>query len=307
MLLFYGEGRLGNQVFQYHALTCIAKQGERIIAVGLEDLERCFELRGPRLFVLTRSLTVKRLVKYLLNPIVMRPLAKTLRLMNYACETRCEEPPHQGASGELSRSAGLLRGLTFVDGGHYQNSRFWPSLFPTSLLVVNANLRAAAKRYLDGTSGRGVRLSFVHVRRGDYLGHTDYGLDEISLPAEFYRVAIKELEERIGRTHLVFVTDDPDWVEQNFADLSEKTVVSLDSAMDFAIMSACSSGILSNSTFSLAASLMLDHPDIVIAPKYWFGFRVARWFPPQLRFVHQRMLYLSVLPEQRTVASGHAG
>lgn len=302
MIFFYGEGRLGNQVFQYHALSAIARQGERIISVGLEDLERCFDLHGPRLSVLTRNRALKRVVKYAFNPLVLRPLSKTLRLMNYACETRCEEPPHEGASGVLSMRAGLLGGLTFVDGGHYQNSSFWRSLFPTSLLRLNAALRVAAKRYLDSIRGCGVRLTFVHVRRGDYLTHTDYGLDDLSLPADFYRVAMKELAARIGQTHLVFVTDDPKWVEKNFGDVAGKTVVSFDAEMDFAIMTECTSAILSNSTFSLAASLMLDNPDIVIAPRYWFGFRVSRWFPPQLQFVHDRLLYLSVPPEQRTVA-----
>jgi Glycosyl transferase family 11 len=300
MIFFYGEGRLGNQVFQYHALSTIAKHSECIVSVGLEDLERCFDLHGPRLFVLTRNRALKRVIKYVLNPLLLRPLSKTLRLWNYACETRCEEPPHEGASGVLSMRSGLLGNLTFVDGGHYQNSSFWRSLFPTSLLSLNADLRDAAKKYLDSTCGREDRLTFVHVRRGDYLTHTDYGLADLSLPADFYRAAIKELASRIGPTHLVFVTDDPKWVENNFGDIPGKTLVSFDAAMDFAIMTKCTSAILSNSTFSLAASLMLDNPDIVIAPRYWFGFRVSRWFPPQLQFVHDRMLYLSVLSEQRT-------
>jgi hypothetical protein len=297
MILFYGEGRLGNQVFQYHALSAIAKAGERIISVGLEDLERCFDLHGPRLFVLTRNRTLKRIVKYVFNPFVLRRLAKTLRLMNYASEARCEQPPHKGASGVLTMRAGLLGNLTFVDGGHYQNSSFWRSLFPTSLLKLNASLGAEARRYLNSACGHGVRLTFVHVRRGDYLTHSDYGLDDLSLPSDFYRIAIRELQARIGQTHLVFVTDDPTWVEQNFGDISQKTIASFDAAMDFAIMTECSSAIVSNSTFSLAASLMLDHPDIVIAPRYWFGFRVFRWLPPHLQFAHDRMIYLSVLPE----------
>ncbi len=302
MIFFYGEGRLGNQVFQYHALSTIAKHGECIVAVGLEDLERCFDLRGPRLFVLTRNLALKRVIKYVLNPLVLRPMSKFLRLCNYAFETRCEKPPHPGANGELSLRGGLLNGITFVDGGHYQNSKFWEDLFPTPLLRLNSVLSDAAKKYLNSTCGGETRLTFVHVRRGDYLTHTDYGLEDLSLPADFYRAAIKELESRIGQTRLVFVTDDSQWVEQNFVDLANKTVVSLDAAMDFAIMTECTSAILSNSTFSLAASLMLDKPDIVIAPKYWFGFRVSRWFPPRLKFDHERLLYLSVLPEQRTVA-----
>jgi hypothetical protein len=301
MLFFYGEGRLGNQIFQYQALNSIAKRHEQIVAVGLEDLERCFNLHGPRLRVLTRNGVLKRVIKYLVNPLVLRPLSKTFRLMNYACETRFGEPPHDGASGAMSLRTGVFSSLTFVDGGHYQNSTFWQSFFPSTLLTVSKTLRDAARGHLDSLCGSAVRRTFVHVRRGDYLTHTDYGLHDLSLPAGFYRAAIDELGSKVGPTHLVFVTDDRGWVEENFGDLPRKTLVSFDAALDFAIMTQCTSAILSNSTFSLAASLMLDDPDIVIAPRYWFGFRVRRWLPPRLQFVHDRLVYLSVPAEQPTV------
>jgi hypothetical protein len=294
MIYFYGEGRLGNQIFQYQALHRIAKPGERILSAGLEDLQRCMEVLGPKLTVLTRNRMLKGLVKYAINPWVLRPLARTLKLFNYVSETSFGVPPNDGASGEMSMRSGLLSCVTFVDGGHYQNSAFWPAFFPTANLRIKATLREGARKYLESKCGVTASLSFVHVRRGDYLNHTDYGLVDLALPAQFYRSAIQELASRVGPTHLVFVTDDPRWVEENFCDVANKTIVSLDAEMDFAIMTECRNAILSNSTFSLSAALMLNKPDVVIAPKFWFGFRVDRWYPPKIHYNHPKLIYLQV-------------
>jgi hypothetical protein len=294
MILFYGEGRIGNQIFQYQALSRISRRGERILAVGLEDLKSVFELRGPGLVAVNCSRVVKRAVKYCLLPLLLRPLARTLHLISYGSESTEGIPPRDGAGGELNIRAGVFPRVTFVDGGHYQNSCYWTSLFPASSLLVISELRLAARRRLDTLCGNPLRPSFVHVRRKDYLSHTAYGLDKLTLPIEFYRCAILELARRVGRTHLVFVTDDPQWVEEKFSDISEKTIVSTDVGLDFAIMSECRSGIVSNSTFSLAAACMLKDPDIIIAPKYWLGFRVGDWYPPKIRFEHPKLIYLPV-------------
>jgi Glycosyl transferase family 11 len=294
MILFYGEGRLGNQIFQYQALSQIAKPNEHIVSVGLEDLERSLELCGPKVTVLTRSGLLKRIIKYILCPLLLRPLARTLRLFNYGCEPSHGLPPNDGPSGELSIRVGLMPAITFVEGGCYQNAGFWPTFFPAPSLRVKSTLRDAARRSLDSICGVGSAPSFVHVRRGDYLTHSNYGLDALTLPAAFYHFAARELAERVGRAHLVFVTDDPRWVEENFRAIGEKSIVSSDAGMDFAIMSECANGILSNSTFSLAAALLLKNPQVVIAPEYWFGFRVGTWYPPRIRFEHPKLIYLPV-------------
>jgi glycosyl transferase family 11 len=296
MIFFYGEGRLGNQIFQYQALSRIAKPAERIVSVGLEDLQRILELCGPPISVLTRSGTIKRLLKYGFIPFVLRPIAKNLRLINYACESLEGAEPHRGQSGRLTNRAGMFRRLTFVDGGYYHNPSFWPSMFPADSIVINAALRRSAREYVESI-GRGRRPSFVHVRRGDYIGYSSYGLGNLELPAGFYRSAIRELEQRIGSTPLVFVTDDPTWVEDTFADIPHKTVASFSPAMDFAIMTECGSGVVSNSSFSLAAAFMMTSPDLVIAPRYWLGFRVGQWYPPRIQAIHERLLFLPVLSD----------
>jgi glycosyl transferase family 11 len=294
MIFFYGEGRLGNQVFQYQALCAVARPHETIFAAGLENLPGLFEIGGPKLRVLTRNGFLKRVVKFLLIPFIVRPVARTLRLANYVYEPLLEFAGRPQPGGEMVFRRGLLGHLTFVDGGHYQNPSLWRVLFPTATLSLKAPMRDAARRLLSAIPPASGGLSFVHVRRGDYLNYKVYGVDDVCLPAGFYRAAIAELRRRVGETHLVFITDDPGWVAEQLGDIPSKTILSNDVLMDFAVMTECRNGIISNSTFSLAAAFIMANPGIVIAPQYWYGFGVGTWYPPKIRCEHEKLIYLDV-------------
>ncbi len=287
MIFFYGEGRLGNQIFQYLALTNIAQPGERVLAIGLEDLQQSFDLKGPPLLVLCRSRLVKRAVKYLLLPLLIRPCARALRLIDYVCEKDAAAP---------HRRSGAVRRLTFVDGGFYQRASLWSSLFPSDSISIRDDLRRSARRYLNSVCGDEARTAFVHIRRGDYLQHRPEGLQDVVLPLEFYRRALENLELHAGKHALVFVTDDPAWVEANFGHIADKRITAFDACLDFAVMTQCRSGIVSNSTFALAAAIMMDQPDVVIAPLFWLGFRARRWVPEGIEATHEKLVYLPVEP-----------
>jgi hypothetical protein len=294
MIFFYGEGRLGNQIFQYQALSRISTAAESVLAVGLEQLPIVGRLKGPRVKIVTRKLAVKRFIKYVILPFVMRPLGKTFRLFNYAHEGQHENPPHSGASGELIKRKGLIGSFTFVDGGFYQNPSYSEKIFPIDTLELTAELRTAAQNYIRSQCPAGCRPMFVHVRRGDYLNYATYGLSNLDLPLRYFREAIQTAQERFVDLHLIFVTDDPLWVERNFNDIPAKSIASFDPATDFAILTECRGGIIANSTFSLAAALMMKSPDLIIGPLYWFGFRIGAWYPPRIRCSHESMMYLAV-------------
>jgi hypothetical protein len=293
LILFAGEGRLGNQVFQYAALSSIAGADSRVIAVGLEDLPRAFELLGPRCTVLPGGLWMRRLVKYLLRPLLLLPLARWLRLMSYAREPDTKGA-HRGSDGRLRLQPGLIRKLLFVDGGYYQNSDYWPDLFPPRSLRLREQWRVEARREMQWSEADGARPFFLHVRRSDYVGFTSYGLSELLLPVAYFRKAIEEVRARIGPRRILIVTDDAAWVEREFADIPDRAVISGSPLLDFAVMTECAGGILSNSTFSLAAALFMREPEVVLGPEYWFGFRVREWLPPRIRFAHDRIKYLPI-------------
>jgi hypothetical protein len=296
-ILFIGEGRLGNQIFQYAALSSLADAGARITAFGLEDLGKLFELRGPALQVVRGGIWLKRFAKYLLAPLVLRPLSRWLRLFSYAWEPE-EGDLHRGAGGRLRVQRGLLGSLLFVDGGYYQNGEYWGEVFPPRWLELRSEWRERAQEVVASLSGSNSRPVFLHVRRGDYAGFSTHGVDDLLLPTEYFRRAIRELMALGDVGVLLLVTDDPAWAKQEFSDVGSAVIVSFDPCTDFALMACCGGGIVSNSTFSLAAALFMREPRLVIAPEFWFGFRVRQWLPPKIRFEHPRFAYLEVLPRE---------
>lgn len=295
MIIFYGEGRLGNQIFQYRALNRAAKNGEAVLAIGLENLEGVFDIRGSPIYVLTRNYWIKRLFKYIVVPFLLRPLGRTLKLINYTHEPQTEGGRHRGNSVDMILRTGVFRRVTFADGGFYQNALDSSDIFPLPMLSLKPEVCSKAQDFLRRIGEKTFKPpAFVHVRRGDYRSHGSYGNDQIVLPGAFYRDAMKEIEKRLGPAHFVFVTDDPAWVEENFCDVADKTVAAFEPTTDFAIMAECQAGVLSNSTFSLAAALLMREPEVVIGPLYWFGFRSGEWHPPKIRFDHPKFTYLPV-------------
>jgi len=291
-ILFIGEGRLGNQVFQYVAVRALLGEAH-VWTTGLSALQRVFEpVDGVR--CLLRPGLAERIVRRFAVPLLLRPLFKWLRLGDY-----CHEPmgrdgrEHLGMSGAMSRSRGLLP-LTFVDGGYYQNlsallaPQDFQRLRPRPELVGQA--RAVVQRALQGRPWPGAVL---HVRRGDYVGWSSYGLSSVLLPDAYFARAIGAAREHLGPdAQLLVVSDDTQWCQRELARFGPLTVVSVNEAIDFVLLTMFPVVILSNSTFSLAAACIGRGVELIIGPEYWFGHAVRRWLPFHIRSSDPRFRYV---------------
>ena len=91
---------------------------------------------------------------------------------------------------------------------------------------------------------------FVHVRRGDYLTWNVLGMGSPALPARYYREGIERLRSKMQVSRVIFVTDDRAYVQREFDDIPNKTVVSNSVGFDLCVMSKCASGVMSPSSFS---------------------------------------------------------
>ena len=111
----------------------------------------------------------------------------------------------------------------------------------------------------------------IHVRRGDYLGLSNY---HTNLPIQHYRKLafdIRNSAQDVKVTFLVF-SDDMEWCKEN---LGIEDTVYIDSgydAVDLQIMTRCNAHIIANSSFSWwGAWLSNCNRQNVFAPASWFG------------------------------------
>jgi hypothetical protein len=108
-------------------------------------------------------------------------------------------------------------------------------------------------------------ITSIHVRRGDYLNLQEYhGICQI----EYFKKAI----EIIGDSKFIVLSDDINWVKENF--IGDNFIFSdfKDEILDFILMTKCNNNIISNSSFSWwGAYLNKNDYKKIIAPFKWFG------------------------------------
>jgi len=126
---------------------------------------------------------------------------------------------------------------------------------------------------LEKTISETIAVS-LHVRRGDYVKNPqvlkEFGICSI----DYYKRAIKHIEDSVDSpTYFVF-SDDLAWVKKNLP-VGEKVVYiqgeNITDTEELTLMSKCKHNIIANSTFSWwGAWLNQNSNKIVVAPTPWF-------------------------------------
>jgi len=293
-VLFVGEGRLGNQVFQYAAIRKLFGPEAIVWSPSLGAIERVFDDDG-RLKVVLPGRYTEATVRRILVPLVIRPLFRTARLGVYCRET-IETLAFGGhaESGRAEIKGGLSSGWAFVDGGYYQNLSDLLSPADFRFLGVKAELIASAWDTVRKRQREPVTPSIVmHVRRGDYVGFSGFGLTDVVLPAAYYEKAGELARRRRGRnSEIVIVSDDPDWCERELVSLQPFSTIFSSEAVDFTLLSLFPIVVVSNSTFSLAAACIGKNVEMIVGPTYWFGHQVGEWYPPRIEARDPRFAYV---------------
>lgn len=290
--IFIGDGRLGNQVFQFVAIRTRLGRG-RLWTPNLQALGKVFT-NTTNVTPFLMPAIGEKILRRVVAPVLIKPLFKWLRFGTY-----CHEPiglmsnGSRDPSGDMATQKGLLP-ITFIDGGFYQN--FTNLLSPSDFrcLTLRQDVLIAAREVVNKAMASKVwPRAVMHVRRGDYVGYRAYGLDDVLLPLAYYQRAAVAARKYLGAgAEILIVTDDPAWCEQALATLQPFTVVSGSEAVDFALLTMFPIAILSNSTFSLAAACVGADIERVIGPKFWFGHSVTQWYPPHIRVRDKRFEYV---------------
>jgi hypothetical protein len=268
MKIFLADGRLGNQIFQYVFLKTIQTNNETIMVSGFEELKEVFEINDI-INLNKKNKWIRNFLQRIVKPILF--FLSDKKIISSICiehEKVLENYTRESTSFE--KNIGMINKITFVKLGFFQSEIFFKEEASKSLKLKKLHVDNA-KHYLSSIDKARHKV-FIHIRRGDYADYTVYGKSTL-LPLGYYKEQISWFLENRKDCFFIFLSDEPKFIEKEFAYIKNKLISSNNSfGTDLAIMTQCESAILSPSSFGWWGSYLMKKRDIVFAPKYWLGF-----------------------------------
>ena len=269
-------GGLGNQMFQYavgRALSLARGQSLRLDVSGFANygLHQGFELQ--RVFDCPAEIATEAEVRSILGwqfspsirRVVVRPGLAVIRREGFVVE------PHFHYWPEIKN----VPQVCYLNG-YWQTEKYFRDVasviradftFKTPLANRNAELAEQIGQ---------VSAVSLHVRRNDYAKNPQTNAAHGLCSLDYYRVAIKQVYERVEQPYFFIFSDDIAWVKGNlrmalpceYIDRNQGA----ESYNDMRLMSLCRHHIIANSTFSWLGAWLNPSPEkIVVAPKKWFA------------------------------------
>jgi hypothetical protein len=283
------QGRLGNLIFQFQAISAISDRG-LIFAFDSEFFD-LFE-RPRRFLVIPCFKRLRwRLVRLWIS--VFQTLARRHWLGTIEPGNQIVVDDFKWETWDACWKQGYFANI-FLVKGFFQTPRY-----VEPLPRMKQGILQKAERRLAEVPKAG-RVA-IHMRFGDYSHWPLFGVPGAAcLPASYYLNALAMIKKAVPAAHFLVLSDEPDKARSilDSAGVAERiTFVAGGTAQeDFALMACCSHAVLSASSFSWWAAMFITNSDpLRIAPKYWLGFRRKIWFPPGLE--SSRFVYIDPLAD----------
>lgn len=285
---FLGKlGLFGNQLFQYAFLRiCAEKSGAQV---------ECSPWVGQILFGHNDDP-----VSYRLPPAVeYREIGEQRRMGESFYDFVPEFIPflEDITSQNSSRvgSTALEAGLANVDlWGFFQfHTRYLKPYrdYFCSLFQPVSDLKTALDQGLETLRSKGNTVVCVHIRRKEYLTYPQ-ARHTFPVPPEWYCEWLNSIWGDLDNPVLFVCSDDPDSVLSNFAQFHPLTAKDLNITLperfqetnlafyiDFYMLTQCDVAVISNSTFSFAASLLNDRGRLFVRPHWDFSTKFTTFDP----------------------------
>jgi hypothetical protein len=275
VILFFEHGRLGNQLFQYCGLRHYCSE-HKLVFIGCEDLQRHFNSVDAR-FIPKNTLSrwfpfslFRRIVFFLV----------AVRLLGRITEEKDGEVFKLAIRKGLFWNAYVAQNVFFQHRDVVDQIRSAPSLKPDLIQVVLDWLKQ------KGIDPNSCSLVFVHIRRGDYL---HWPSDEFPavLDLAWHKRSMKAMQEKSKNPVFVLMGNDRFYLHDVFNESDGLVISDNPPEIDMALMSLCHSGILSASSFAwwgaFYARSNQQEGGTFLAPQYWGGHRVKKWYPTHFR------------------------
>ncbi|TXD46420.1 alpha-1,2-fucosyltransferase [Polaribacter sp. IC073] len=165
-----------------------------------------------------------------------------------------------------------LKGNEYVKG-YFQTEKYFSGIRNTLLeqFTINREIANSTKKYKKEITLAENSCS-IHIRRGDYVSDSKSNIIHGTCTLDYYREAIKKVEEKYKNTLFFVFSDDIPWTKENLV-IKNATYINHKCLPheDILLMSLCKNNITANSSFSWwGAWLNKNNSKMVVAPKQWF-------------------------------------
>jgi len=269
-IIFFENGRLGNQLFQYHGVRKYFPD-EVVFFVGFKSLKKlyCYQnlIFHNKFYFLHLLLgsNLKWLFILLAKYKILSSVNEQSTDFNY----------------KLVKINGIFNRFIVIHNVFFQHKDAQPLLL-SNIPSSNSNNLTSFNNFIQAHSLQKKEIAFVHIRRGDYLFWPSRDFPA-AIEVGWYLVQMEYFRYKYPQIQFIVFTDDKEHSLKLFADAKDVIISFEDEIVDFVIMAKCSHGILSASTFSWWTAYMakISNPTgEFIAPKYWIGYNKKEWFPP---------------------------
>jgi hypothetical protein len=277
IIICLAQGRLGNIVYQYQAASFFAQNG-KVIALKSEYFE-IFDC--PAGFCV---IPIPGRLYWKANNLWNRCFELLAKYKIFGKIQPIEAPVFEeyiGETEQIQQQSGFFKNI-FIVRGFFQTAKYQyplPKLKPEVLLHAEKQLGNVEK----------LNRIAVHLRFGDYTSWRVFGeVGAAQLPENYYLDAVRLVTKCYPRAHFIVVSDDHKRATEIINKACSQDQITVTDGRspiaDFALIASCSHAIISASSFSLWAALLIQNTDkLVVAPEYWTGFRRRTWFPLGVR------------------------
>jgi hypothetical protein len=268
MIFFFESGRLGNQIFQYVGLKHYFPK-HKIFFFGCSSLRNTFNITDVTFIPSITNLFLNKVLRIILYYLIKFRFLGEIKEINN--------------NTKLYAQRGLLWNMFITHNIHFQYSSFVNTIFKPP--IIKKKYLKFAKNWLTKKKvfqKKKTNLVFVHIRRGDYFLFPHQNSSAV-LDLRWYKKNMLKIIKRVKKPTFVIMGDDNLYVRNVFKESKSLIISNNLPEIDLSIMSLCSYGILSPSSFAWwGAFYGKNHnkkDNYFIAPKYWLGHRSKKWYP----------------------------
>ena len=287
MIAFYGQGGLGNQLFQYATARSLAHSLDKELVLDPYwfnhprpgETVRPLELTNYRVKLRFASTDEQRRWKLLRTR-----WARYLGPLMPMHAVREQGFAHNDSLGRTVNDSYLV--------GAWQSELYFRDIREVLLDELTPIKPPSVEDTELLQTMQACDAICVHVRRGDYVSSNSASAYHGVCSLDYYEHAIKHVASQVRMPSLFIFSDDPDWTREHLRTKYPSHYVthnsSIDAFQDLRLMRHCKHHVIANSSFSWwGAWLSTSAKQIVVAPAKWFSVNrpTPDLFPPQWKLL----------------------